>query len=237
MKKSTKILIAILICGVIYSFIRLFSGSGGSGMYDFFDAVVYSSIVIFISALTIFIYNVKKIKEHLDTFFFLLISLPLTIIAIQSEIQSKHSNRMPDLSIKYVLPVDREQYLFDSTNIKIAIDSMIALSNRKYGGPDILYGIIDTIIYSQKGDKIFVSYMNKYEPNNLGNDLDPDYFGANRRDSIFWQLTSIRYSMSGSFHDPQSLKLAVRKFYFNKFSFLDKDSTSGNYFWKVVLMN
>ena len=237
MKKSTKILIAILICGVIYSFIRLFSGSGGSGLYDFFDALVYSSIAIFISALSVFILNIKKIKKHLDTFIFLLISLPLTIIAIQSKIYSIHSNRMPDLSIKYERPVDREQYLFDSANIKIAIDSMIALRNRQYGGPDVLYGVIDTIIYSQKGDKIFVSYMKKFEPNDLGNDLDPDYFGANRRDSVFWQLTSIRYSMCGSFHDPQSLKLTVRKFYFNKFSFLDKDSASANYFWKVVLKN
>ena len=144
---------------------------------------------------------------------------------------------MPDLSVKYELPVDREQYLFDSINIKIAIDSMIALRNRQYGGPDVLYGIIDTIIYSQKGDKIFVSYMKKFKQNDWGNDLDPDYFGAKGRDSVFWQLTDIRYVMSGSFHDPQSLKLAVRKFYFNKFSFLDKDSASTNYFWDVVLEN
>lgn len=237
MKKTTKILFAILISGIIYSFIRMFSGTGGSGLYDFFDAIIYSSIAICISALIVLIFNIKKLRKHLDTFIFFFIGLPLTILAVQSKIYSIHSNRMPDLSIKYERPVTQEQYLFDSTNIKTAIDSMIALRNRQYGGPDVLYGIIDTIIYSQKGDKIFVSYMKKFEPNDWGNDLDPDYFGATNRDSIFWQLTSVRYSMSGSFHDPQSLKLAVRKFYFNKFSFLDKDSASTNYFWKVVLKN
>ena len=237
MKKSTKILIAILICGIIYSFIRMFSGTGGSGLYDFFDAIIYSSIAICISALIVLIFNLRKLRKHLDTFIFLIIGLPLTILAIQSKINSIHSNRIPDLSIKYERPVSKEQYLFDSINIKTAIDSMIALRNRQYGGPDVLYGIIDTIIYSQKGDKVFVSYMKKFEPNDWGNDLDPDYFGANSRDSVFWQLTSVRYSMSGSFHDPQSLKLAVRKFYFNKFSFLEKDSASSNYFWRIVLDN
>jgi hypothetical protein len=68
-----------------------------------------------------------------------------------------------------------------------------------------------------------------------GNDLGPDYLGADARDSVFWQLTDIRYQMGGRFHDKESLKREVRKFYFNQFSFLDKDSTSGNYFWKVVL--
>jgi len=57
------------------------------------------------------------------------------------------------------MPVSREQYLFDSVNIKTAIDSLIALNNRKYGGADVLYGTIDTIIYSQTGNKIFVSLL------------------------------------------------------------------------------
>ena len=88
MKKTTKILIAILICGIIYSFIRMFSGSGGSGLYDFFDAIIYSSIVICISALIVLISNIKKLRKHLDTFVFFIIGLPLTIIAIQSEINN-----------------------------------------------------------------------------------------------------------------------------------------------------
>lgn len=235
MKRSSKILIFILIGGLLYSFFRLFTGQGGSGLYDFFDALVYSSIILFVVSLLVLLFNIKNYKRQWDTLIFLLVGLPLTITAIRGTISQRYYNRTPDLSVQYELPVDRQQYLFDSTNIKLAIDSIIALRNREYGGPDVLYGMIDTIIYSPAGDKIFVSYMRKFESNDLGNDLDPGYLGAEKRDSIFWQLTTVRYNMGGSFHDEQSLKKEVRKFYFNRFSFLDKDSTSKNYFWKVVL--
>lgn len=235
MKKSSKFLISVLIIGLLYSFFRMFTGQGGSGLYDFFDALVYSSIVLFLASLTILLFNIKSFRQHWDTIISLLVGLPLTITAIRGTIDQIHYNRTPDLSVKYELPVSREQYLFDSVNIKLAIDSIIALRNREYGGPDVLYGLIDTIIYSPAGDKIFVSYMKKFEPNNLGNDLDPDYFGADKRDSVFWQLTDVRYSLSGSYHDRETLRREVRKFYFNQFSFLDKDSTSKNYFWRVVL--
>ena len=235
MKKSSKFLISVLIIGLLYSFFRMFTGQGGSGLYDFFDALVYSSIVLFLASLIVLLFNIKNYKQHWDAIIFLLVGLPLTITAIRETIDQIHYNRTPDLSVKYELPVSREQYLFDSVKIKLAIDSMIALRNREFGGPDVLYGLIDTIIYSQAGDKIFVSYMKKFEPNNLGNDLDPDYLGADKRDSVFWQLTDVRYSFSGSYHDKETLRREVRKFYFNQFSFLDKDSTSKNYFWKVVL--
>lgn len=218
----------------MYSFFRMFTGQGGSGLYDFFDALVYSSIVLFLASLTVLLFNIKNYKQHWDTIIFLLVGLPLTITAIRGTIDQIHYNRTPDLSVKYELPVSREQYLFDSVNIKLAIDSMIALRNREYGGPDVLYGLIDTIIYSQAGDKIFISYMKKFEPNNLGNDLDPDYLGANKRDSVFWQLTDVGVQMSGSFHDEKSLKEEVRKYYFNQYSFLDKDSTTESYFWKII---
>jgi hypothetical protein len=234
MKKSSKLLTLTLIIGLLYSFFRMFTGQGGSGLYDFFDALVYSSIVLFLASLTVLLFNIKNYKQHWDTVIFLLVGLPLTIVAIRGTIDQIHYNRTPDLSVKYELPVSREQYLFDSVNIKLAIDSMIALRNREYGGPDVLYGLIDTIIYSQAGDKIFVSYMKKFEPNNLGNDLDPDYLGANKRDSVFWQLTDVGVQMSGSFHDEKSLKEEVRKYYFNQYSFLDKDSTTEGYFWKIV---
>lgn len=97
-----------------------------------------------------------------------------------------------------------------------------------------MYAVIDTIIYSERGDKIFVSYMEKFEPNDRGNDLDPEYLGADNRDSVFWQLTTVSHQLGGSFHDEKTLKNEVRKFYFNQFSFLDKDSTGENYFWKIV---
>jgi hypothetical protein len=235
MKTSTKLLTAILIAGLLYSFFKMFTGQGGSGIYDFFDALVYSSIILFLASLTVLLIGVRNYKRQWDTLLFLIIGLPLTITEAQGVINQIHYNRTPDLSVKYKLPVDRAQYLYDSTTIKLAIDSLIALKNREYGGPDVKCGIIDTIVYSQSGDKIFVSYIKEYEPNHLGNDFDPGYLGADKRDSVFWQLTDIRHRMGGSFHDKESLKRAVRKFYFNQFSFLDKDSTSENYFWKVVL--
>ncbi|HEY3386876.1 MAG TPA: hypothetical protein VGK46_10220 [Saprospiraceae bacterium] len=234
MKRSSKILFYILVSGVFYSFFRMFTGHGGSGLYDFFDALVYSSIVLFTASLIVLLLNLKNYKQQGHTIIFMIIGLPLTVIAIRGTIAEIHYNRSPDLSVKYEIPVSREQYLFDSTNIKLAIDSMIALRNRKYGGPDVLYGIIDTIIYSQTGDKVFVSYMKKFERNHLGNDLDPDYLGADERDSIFWRLTTVGHQMGGSFHDAETLKKEVRKFYFNQFTFLDKDSTDANYFWRIV---
>jgi hypothetical protein len=184
-EKSSKFLISILIIGLLYSFFRMFTGEGGSGLYDFFDALAYSSIVLFLASLTVLLFNIRNYKQHWDTITFLLVGLPLTITVIRGTIDEIHYNRTPDLSVRYELPVSREQYLFDSVNIKLAIDSLIALRNREYGGPDVLYGLIDTIIYSQAGDKIFVSYMKKFEPNNLGNDLDPDYLGAEKKDSVF----------------------------------------------------
>jgi hypothetical protein len=234
MKQSSNILMSILIIGLLYSFFRMFTGEGGSGLYDFFDALVYSSIVLFFTSLTVLLIGIKDFRRQRSTIIFMAIGLPLTITAVRGTIDKIHYNRTPDLSVKYELPVDRAQYLFDSTNIKLAIDSLIALNNKKYGGPDVLFGVIDTIIYSQAGDKVFVSYMKKFEPNDLGNDLDPGYLGADKRDSVFWQLTTVSHQMSGSFHDEKTLKREVRKFYFNQFSFLDKDSTKQNYFWRIV---
>jgi hypothetical protein len=235
LKRTTKLLIAILVFGIIYSFYKAFTGQGGSGLYDFFDAIVYSSIAIFLTSLTILILNTSNYKNHWDTALFVLLGLPLTFSAIRGAIDEYHYNRTPDLTVKYETPISREQYLFDSTNIKLAIDSLIQIRNRTYGGPDILYGTIDTIVYSQKGDKIFVFYIKKFEPNQFGNDLDPDYLVADKRDSVFWQLTDARQSFSDSFHDIETLKKEVRKYYFNQFTFLDRDSTADNYIWKIIM--
>jgi len=235
LKRTTKILITILICAVVYSFYRAFTGEGGSGLYDFLDAVTYSSVVIFLVSLTILIFNFKDYKKHWDTALFLLVGLPLTYSAIRWTIDRYHYNRTPDLTAKYILPVSREQYLVDSVNIQRAIDSLALMRNSKYFGPYVVYATIDTIIYSERGDKVFVSYINKFAPNDLGNDLDPDYLVAENRDSIFWNLTRPRYSCGGSYHDIKTLKLEVRKCYFNQFTFLDRDSTAENYIWKIVL--
>lgn len=69
----------------------------------------------------------------------------------------------------------------------------------------------------------------------MGNDLDPAYLSADARDSTFWHLqqgTPNAQQMGGSYPNIADLKKAVRKFYFNRYSFLDRDSLKKNYFWK-----
>jgi hypothetical protein len=234
MIRTVKILTSILIGGLLYSFYRAFTGHGGSGLYDFFDALMYSSIVLFIVSLIILTVNFRDLRNHWPAFIFMLIGFPLTLNLALEIIADAEFNRTTDLSVKYELPVTREEYLSDSTNIQLAINSLIALRNEESVGPDVLYGAIDTIIYSQTGDKIFVSYIKKFEPNDRGNDLDPDYLGAAQRDSVFWRLREVSHQMGGSFHDVKTLKREVRKFYFNQFSFLDKDSAEEHYFWNIV---
>jgi hypothetical protein len=107
MKQSTKILWTILSLGLIYSFFRLFSGHGGSGLYDFFDAVTYSSIIIFIASLTIILFNIRKLGKHKDTIVFLLLGLPLTISAMSDQIRYINYNKEPDLKAEYPNPVNQ----------------------------------------------------------------------------------------------------------------------------------
>ncbi len=234
MKRTTIFLIVLLTLGLLYSFYRAFTGTGGSGLYDFFDALALTSVVLFISSLLILVINYRKIKRHLDTLLFLLIGLPLTFMALKGTVESIHYNRKPDLTAKYPRPISYDQYSRDSLNIKMQIDSLIAIKNRNYGGADILYTVIDTIIYSQSGDQVFVSYAAKYGTNNFGNDLDPAFLSATNRTNDLWNLREgppNAYTMSGSFHDLISLKLAVRQFYYNQYVFTDKDCLMKNYFW------
>ena len=77
-----------------------------------------------------------------------------------------------------------------------------------------MYGTIDTIIYSQTGDQIFVIYMEKFDQTNTVNDLVPAYLVATNRKGVHWQLKPLSYQMSGNFHSKEILKSEVRKFYF-----------------------
>ena len=235
MKLSTKILASILGLGIFYSFYKLFTGTGGGGLGDFFDVLGYTSIILCVISLFILLINLRNFKRHIDTFVFFLIGLPMTVMATGSIIENISYIRPVDLTPKYLRPVNETQYVHDSSTIKLQIDSLIALRNRETGGTDIISSFIDTIIYSQSGDKIFISYVRKFAENNLGNDLDPAYLYAESKDSAFWNLeegTPNAYIMSGSYHDTASLKKAVRHFYFKRYSFLDKDSTKKNYFWR-----
>ena len=235
MKISTKFLLTSLGLGLLYSVYRLFTGQGGSGLGDFLDALAITSFVLSAASLLILLFNVRHLKKHIDTFVFLLLGLPLTIAIVKNVSENIKYNRTPDLSPKYTRPVDNAQYLGDSTHIQIAIDSLIAMRNRHTRGTKVKYAFIDTIIYSPKGDQVFISYVKKYEPNNLGNDLDTWFLSGNERNNIYWNLSEGKSgipTLSGSFHNLESLKKEVRKFYFNQFSFNPKDSLKENYFWK-----
>jgi hypothetical protein len=213
----------------------MFTGQGGSGLYDFFDGLAYTSILLFVTSLTIIVFRIRQIKQYASAFLFLLLGLPMTIAAVNGLVQNIYYNRTPDLKSKYPRPFNQSAFLADSLKIAVQVDSLIALKNRETGGIKVVSAFVDTIIYSQSGKQIFVVYAKQFEPNQLGNDLDPAYLSADERDSVYWHLqegTPNSVQMSGSYHNIADLKKAVRKFYFNQYSFLETDSLKENYFWK-----
>lgn len=235
MNLSTKFLATILALGLLYSIFKLFTGEGGAGLGNFIDALGYTSLVLFLAALIILIFNFRRLKKHVDTLLFLLLGLPLTIMMAVALIQDITYNITPDLTAKYARPVTQKEFAEDSFRIAGQVDSLVALKNRAPHGIKVSSSVIDTIIYSQTGNGIFVIYALQFEPNHLGNDIDPAYLSAAERDSVYWHLqegTPNAELMSGSYHDITSLKNAVRKFYFNQYSFAAADSLKENYFWK-----
>jgi hypothetical protein len=231
MKLSTKILWTILSLGLIYSFFRLFSGHGGSGLYDFFDAAIYSSLILFIASLTILLFNIRTLGKHKDTLVFLFLGLPLTISATRDQIRYINYNKKPHLKAEYPSPVNQTQFKTDSIGIKVALDTFVLFINREKGRGEISSAYIDTIIYSQQGDKIFVPFVMKYVANDRGKNLVTSAFYADKRYPTFWNLREAPYRYSGDFRDSVYLKKSLRKFYFNQFKFADKDSLEENYFW------
>jgi hypothetical protein len=219
---------------MVYSFYRALTGEGGGGLEDFVVALSYTSVLLFIASVTIIIINFRHLKQHIDTIFFILIGLPLTFASARAELKYHHYNREPDLTVKYPRPVSDQQFKRDSVNIKMAIDSLAVLKNKTYGGRDIVLTIIDTIIYSPKGDKVFVSFINRYESDNINQDFQTDFLYADKRDSISWQWQKVSYGLGGAYPDQIILKKEVRKFYFNQFSFLDQDSATEKYFWRRI---
>ena len=234
MSRQTILLSTITLGGLAYSIYRLVSGQGGSGLGDFFDALAISSIILFITACAVILVRLRTIKTQPSAFLFLAISLPFTITTIRSGISEYQYNRQPNLTPRYVRPVSNEQYLSDSNFIISQIRQLADSDNKKYGNEDILSTSIDTIIYSQTGDQVFVSYIRQYHPNNLDNGLYPTSLVSGSRKNGHWQLRTPRYVMGGSFDSEEELKKEVRKFYFNRFKFSDRDILSEHYFWKAV---
>lgn len=235
MKRSAKFLVIIIVLGILYSIWELFTGQGGGGLGDFFDGLVYTSLILSIASLTIIIFHIRQIKQYADTFLFLALGLPMTIMAANGLVHNINYNRTPDLTAKYPRPFSQNTFLKDSLHIAVQIDSLIALRNRETGGIKVVSAFVDTIIYSQSGKEIFVVYTRQFESNNLGYELDPAYLTANKKDSVYWYVqegTPNAVEMSGNYHNLSDLKKAVRKFYFNQYSFLEADSLKENYFWK-----
>ena len=235
MKPSTKFLVTISGLGLAFSIFRLFNGQGGSGLGDFIDGLVYTSLILFIASFTIIVFHIRQINKYADTFFFLILGLPMTIMSANTLAHNNNYDRTPDLTAKYPRPFSQNIFLMDSLRISGQIDSLIAIRNRETGGIKVVSAFVDTIIYSQFGKEIFVVYAQQFETNHLGNDLDPAYLSANEKDSVYWHLregTPNAEQMGGSYHNITDLKNAVRKFYFNQYSFVESDSLKENYFWK-----
>ncbi|WP_316756312.1 hypothetical protein [Pedobacter aquatilis] len=189
--------------------------------------------LFFISILTsILFWNWLKKYWYINSIIFILTGA-LIVPRLIAEI---YDGRQPDLTVKYPRPVSKNVFLKDSLNAELAIDCLIVLNNRLYGGTDVSYGTLDTIIYSPSGNEIFIIYANKFEPNDLGNDLDPAYFSADKRGKDNdWELEPglNKTQLSDSYHTMKELKESVRKFYFNKYKFKPSDSLEENYFWKT----
>jgi len=231
MRQSTKILLLILVSGIFFSVLQLFIGKNGSGLGNSIDGIVITSVLVFFCALIILIYNYKKLKTEISAIIFLIISLPLTFLFLKGTLLKIESNRTPDLKAKYIRPVSSKQFIKDSLNIQNAINSLVKLRNEQTGGIKVEYAIIDTIIYSPKADKIWVSYIKKFEPNDYGNNYDTYTLEAEKRNIDGWELTE-GSGLSGSYGNIENLKYQVRKYYFNKYSFDPKNSKEENYFWK-----
>ena len=231
MRQTTKILLSLLVLGIIYSAIKLFTGKNGSGLSESIDGMVITSVLLFFCALIILIYNHKKLKSELTTIVFLIISLPLTFLFLKGGLLNIESNRTPDLKAKYSRPVPSKQFIKDSLNIQNAITSLVKLRNEQTERIKVEYAIIDTIIYSPKADKIWVSYIKKFAPNDYGNNFDTYTLQAEKRNFDGWDLTESG-GLSGSYESVENLKYQVRKYYFNKYSYDPKDSKEENYFWK-----
>ena len=83
--------------GISYSIYKLLTGQGGSGLEDFFDGLGYTSLILFSVSLIIIVINIRRLKKHFDTFLFLLLGLPMTIIAVGGIVRNFRYNRNHDL--------------------------------------------------------------------------------------------------------------------------------------------
>lgn len=212
----------------------MFSNGNIGAPYTIIEGITITNIIIFFTSIIILIFNIKRLKNHLDTFLFLSITFPLTWMSSNKYIEYLNYNKKPDLGNSYIRPIDQSQYLKDSSFVMKAIDSITNEKQHKYNDIKILSVILDTMIYSQDGNKIFIVFIKKCAPNNTVDDLNPDYLYGYKSNGEIWKLAEGSYNISGSYHDIKSLKYDVRQYYFNQFKFSGKDSMKANFFWKML---
>ncbi len=233
---STKLLATIFGAGICLAIFKLLTGQNGSGLGNAIDMLVYASCTLFIASLLVITIRFKEIKRHQGAFLFLLLSIPLTFSAVKNIVIITNYNRKPNLTAKYARPVSDEIFIKDSIKILEQIDSLVALKNRNTGGTKVASTILDTIIYSQSGNQVFVIYAKQFEKNDYGNDLGTGFLSADEKGETDWFLREgppNAYFMSGHFHNIEDLKREVRKFYFNQYKFAAADSLQENYIWKT----
>lgn len=124
MKKSPRILLAIFVVGLTTSFIRLLTGTGGSGIGDFLDAIVYSSIILFLASIMIMILGFNQLKSNTTIWFFLLISVPFTFLYAYNLGFDKLINTTTPNDFLYNA-ADGKDYSLDSLQLTLLVDSLI----------------------------------------------------------------------------------------------------------------
>ncbi len=237
MGKDSKVLLSLTTIGVVIGILSLFSGkTGGAELDDASRILLLTSVLVSITSLIFLAINIRIRRSLLSPLVFLIISFPGTSVVVKASFNFWRINRRPDLNADYNSPVSSKQYQIDSIQVANYIEIEKQVYNNQYGGQDITDSIVDTLIYSQSGDKIFVIYGKQFEKNSPWNDLDAAYLVAHRKDSSGWDFYEPAESYtSGTYHSMKELKIKTRKLYFNQFKFSDSFKGTQEYFWDRVI--
>lgn len=128
LKSTIKILYFVLVAGILISVIRLFSGTGGSGLGDFIDSLIWTSVALFLSSIIVLLTNFHVYKKSGQLWLLLLISFPLSVkFANHAYIYSLVKLQATTTPEYYLInnPVNKKQYEADVRALTNHIDSLI----------------------------------------------------------------------------------------------------------------
>lgn len=239
MELSVKILLFIVGATLFGVIISPFIAPPGGAYADYAAYfIIIGSISLFLASLFFIIIH-RLHSDSLVSFIFpvfmLLLSLPFTIRKMVIRYNQYQFNRPPDLTPRYERPVDSERFLKDSIRVLNHIEKNVQRQNDRSGGPYILDVKIDTIIYSERGDKIFIAYAEFFEPNDWGNDVDVAYLIGESKEYGNWNLKTPVVNIGGSYSSFEELKTQVRKILFHNFVFGEENQKSKKYFWRSIM--